>query len=311
MPDITLQQLRYAIEVANADSIVQAAKALYISQPGLSNAIKELEEELEIKLFQRSRHGVTVTEIGAEFIREAEQILAQVYLLETKYSGELESKQRFSVSTQHYTFASAAFSELANKYRGKKYEFRLMETKTREVLNDVRNMVSEIGIIYMSEDNETYIKQILREDDLKFSELFTTHPYILVGQDNPLSKMECVCLQDLESYPCITFGQENLAPLYLSEEILNNCQHSESLIISDRGALADLLCSTDAYLISSGIYMTSSKSDTIIAVPLLTNKTIRIGIVRRKDTIESPVYNTFRTLLIKKLGEHFESEYTL
>ncbi|MDR0852112.1 MAG: LysR family transcriptional regulator [Clostridiales Family XIII bacterium] len=311
MPKITLQQIEYAIAVSEAGSIGQAAKALFISPSGLSATIKELEQALGFSVFDRSHSGVMITEEGAEFCREAEQLLKQTELLENKFSGRTETQRRFSVSAQHYSFASAAFARLARKYRGENYKFRLMETKTREVLSDVKHLVSEIGLLYTSDDNAIYIDQFLKEDDLVFHELFETHPYVLVGDENPLRKMPSVSLKDLEAYPCIIFGQEHLDPLYFSEEILSALQRKESLIISDRGALADLLDHTDAYLISSGLYMTACKSDTTVAVPLDVDKVIRIGIVRRKDTVETPVCADFRALLLRTISDHSKLEYTI
>jgi DNA-binding transcriptional LysR family regulator len=303
--NITLQNMRYAIAVAKAGSFLQASKDLFVSHSSISTAVKDLETELGFSLFTRSKSGVVVTREGAEFIRDAELTIAQNDLMIEKYAAHHVSKIRFSVSAQHYTFASAAFSELANMYGdGMKYEFRLMETTTHEVISDVKNLISEIGILYISEDNQKQLRHILKDADLEFTELFTTRPYVLVRDEHPLAKQSSISMQDLSCYPAINFGQEDLAPLFYSEEIQCALQTDMTLIISDRGALADLLCNTDAYLISSGLYMTACKTDTTVSIPLNINKLIRIGIVRHKDTMPTDVCGQFCGLLTQTIKDH-------
>jgi DNA-binding transcriptional LysR family regulator len=302
---ITMQNMRYAITVAETGSFLQASKELFVSQSTVSCAIKELESQIGFALFERSKSGTVITRQGAEFIRDAELTLEQHDQMTEKYSIPQIAKDRFSVSAQHYTFASAAFSELVNLYDDDtKYEFRLMETKTKEVISDVNRRIAEIGILYISEDNEVQIERILRDADLEFTELFETRPYVLVGGDHPLKKRSGVSLQDLSEYPSINFGQEDLSPLFYSEEALQILQCEKSLIISDRGALADLLSNTRAYLISSGIYMTSCKSDTTVAIPLDCDKVIRVVIVRQKETIPTEVCVKFCELLIQTIKNH-------
>jgi DNA-binding transcriptional LysR family regulator len=305
MINITTQNMRYAITVAKTGSFNKAANELFVSQSGISVAMMELEAILGFKVFVRSRNGATVTREGAEFIRDAEFTIAQYDLMNEKYAIPQVPKMRFSVSAQHYTFASAAFSELANMYDAStKYEFRFMETKTQEVISDVKNLISEIGIIYISEDNQAQIRRILKDADLVFAELFTTQPYVLVRENHPLATKSDVNTKDLVNYPSIIFGQEDLAPLFYSEEIQSALQTDKSLIISDRGALADLLSNTDAYLISSGLYMTACKTDTTLAIPLNIDKTISVGIVRHKKIVLSDICDRFCDLLQQTIRDH-------
>lgn len=147
---MTLQQLKYVIEVANQGSINEASKKLFISQPSLSNAIRELEEEMQITIFERSNRGISVTKEGAEFLTYARQVIDQADLLESRYLDAKPSPQHFSVSTQHYAFAVNAFVDMVEEYGQDEYEFMLRETKTYEIIEDVKNLRSEIGILYLT-----------------------------------------------------------------------------------------------------------------------------------------------------------------
>jgi DNA-binding transcriptional LysR family regulator len=297
---MTLQQLKYAILIAETGTYGEAAKKLYISQPSLSLAIKELEDELHIKICNRSTKGASITEAGADFIKGAKQILLELELLESKFSNKAAKRQRFSVSTQHYTFASLAFAKLVNECADIEYELALNETKTMDVIADVKNLRSELGIIYISRDNESVINKIVNESRLKFTELFITRPYILVGAHNPLAQFDMVHIDDLAEYPCVSFIQDDLAPRFFSEEVINILEQRKSLKISDRGALADLLYSTGAYVVSTGVYLLPENTNKIAAVPLAVNgvdNVARVGFIRHKDIICSPICEMFCEIL--------------
>jgi len=105
---MTLQQLKYVIEVARSRSISKAAQALFISQPSLSNALKELEKEIGVKIFSRTNKGIHVTKEGSEFLGYARQVLEQAELLENRYYNNAAPQHHFAVSAQHYAFAVSA-----------------------------------------------------------------------------------------------------------------------------------------------------------------------------------------------------------
>ncbi len=181
---MTLQQLKYVIEVAEKGSITEAAKSLFIAQPSLSAAIRELEEEIATTIFVRKSRGILLTPEGAEFLGYARQVVQQAALIEEKYIARQAVRQRFSVSTQHYSFTSSAFIELVRAHSDQAYEFILREGKTYDTIMDVRNLRSEMGVIYMSAFNEAVISKTLREANLAFSELFAARPHIFVGRNN-------------------------------------------------------------------------------------------------------------------------------
>ncbi len=280
---MTLQQLKYAIEVAKRGSISEAAKGLFLSQPSLSAAVRELEAEIRIRIFTRTNRGVEVSPEGAEFLGYARQVIQQAELLEEKYINSTPSKQRFSVSTQHYAFTANAFVELIKEFGADEYEFTLRETKTYDIIDDVRALRSELGVIYLSSFNETVIRKLLRDSGLVFSELFAVGPHILISRENPLAGRKSVALADLEELPCLTYEQGEHNSFYFSEEILSTLDHRKSIKVSDRAAVINLLIGLDAYTIATGVFPFYLHGDDIIALPLEVDETIRVGVITHRD----------------------------
>ena len=284
---MTLQQLRYVIEVADKGSITEAANSLFISQPSLSAAIKELEAEIRITIFVRTNRGITISNEGTEFIGYARQILQQTELLEEKYINAAPSKQRFSVSTHHYTFAANAFVDLIKEFGSEEYEFTLRETKTYDIINDVKTLRSEIGIIYLSSFNEPVIRKYLREANLCFNELFAVKPHIFICKDNPLAKRTSVALDDLEDFPCLNYEQGEHNSFYFSEEILSILSHRKRIWISDRAAVINMMIGVNAFIISTGVFPSYLHGDDIIAIPLDVDETIHVGVITHKNYVPS------------------------
>ena len=280
---MTLQQLKYAIEVATWGSINEAAKRLFIAQSSLSTAIKELEEEIKVKIFERTSKGINVSVEGAEFLAYARQILEQAELLENRYLDAKPSPQCFAVSTQHYAFAVNAFVNLIKKYALEEYEFALRETKTHEILEDVKNLRSEIGILYRNEFNSKVMNKLLKENNLEFNQLFEASPHVFISAKNPLAKQEKIILEDLEPYPCLSFEQGEFNSFYFSEEILSTLSHKKSIRVSDRATLFNLLIGLNGYTISTGVLSADLNGKNIIALPLSINETIAIGWISHRS----------------------------
>ena len=300
---MTLQQLKYVIEVADRGSITEAAKSLFIAQPSLSAAIHELEAETDTKIFQRSSRGVLITPEGAEFLGYARQVVQQAALIEDKYIARSSVRQRFSVSTQHYSFTSSAFVELVRAQGGEAYEFTLREGKTYDTINDVRTLRSEMGVIYLSSFNEAVIRKMLREANLVFSELFSARPHIFVGRNNPLAGRESVTLVDLEPLPCLTYEQGDQNAFYFSEEILSTLNHEKSIKVTDKGTIIDLMVGTDGYTISSGICPSYLRGDDIISIPLTVDEVIRIGVITHRDYRPTVLGETYLRILHRVVGD--------
>lgn len=283
---MTLQQLKYILVVAEEGSITEAAKKLFLSQPSLSNAIKEVEKEAGISIFSRSRTGATLTKEGMEFLGYARQVIQQMELLEDRYITELPPKIKFGVSAHHYTFTENAFVELVKRFGQERYEFYYSETGTHQILENVKNRVCEIGIIYLSEENEMVIRKILEEFQLVYTELFAARPHVFLQKDHPLAKQEKVSLKELEPYPRLNFVQDAYESVYYAEELFSSLPSEKEIRLNDRGAIVNFMLGLDAYTISSGIFPKYLNGDNIVSIPLAENGSIRIGyIVNEKQEL--------------------------
>ncbi len=290
---MTLQQLKYVIEVARSRSISKAAQNLFISQPSLSNALKELENELGIVMFIRTNKGITMTPEGVEFLGYARQVVEQADLLENRYAGAQSTQQHFSVSSQHYAFAVSAFVRLLKNYHREDYEFSLRETKTYEIIEDVKNLHSEIGILYLNDFNEKVISKFLREGNLIFHQLFTARPHVFISSGNPLAKQEYVTLNDLLPYPYLSFEQGDYNSFYFSEEILSTISRPKNIHVSDRATLFNLLIGLNGYTISTGVISRELNGSDIVSVPLHVDEEIRVGYITHKNVKNSPLANIY------------------
>ncbi|CAI6049482.1 LysR family transcriptional regulator [Cohnella sp. JJ-181] len=280
---MTLQQLRYVIEVANRGSMNEAAKRLFISQPSLSNAIKDLEEELRITIFERTNKGISLSKAGAEFLGYARQVIEQAELLENRYLGAKPAPQHFSVSTQHYAFAVNAFVQLVREHGQDEYELALRETKTHEIIQDVKSQRSEIGILYINEFNAKVITRLLRDANLKFTSLFTAKAHIFVSVNNPLAQHPVVTIDQLDEYPYLHFEQGEYNSFHFSEEILSTLSHKKSIKVNDRATLFNLLIGLNGYTISTGVLSADLNGNEIIPVPLASEETLHVGWISHQN----------------------------
>ncbi len=302
---MTLQQLKYVIEIVKCSSINEAAKHLFITQPSLSASMKELEAELGIELFLRTNKGITLSTDGAEFLGYARQVVEQAELLELRYFNTKPSPQHFSVSTQHYAFAVNAFVSLIKEHGLEEYEFTLRETRTYEIIEDVKNLKSEIGILYLNPFNFKVMNKLFKENDLVFKPLFEAKPHIFISTKNPLAKKEFVTLEDLEEYPCLSFEQGEYNSFHFSEEILSTVSHRKSIHVSDRATLFNLLIGLNGYTISTGILSSDLNGTDIIAVPLQVDETISVGWISHKNVSLSKLAAIYVEALEKIAGEVF------
>lgn len=278
---MTLQQLKYAITVADCGSMNEAAKRLFISQPSLSETIKDLEMEIGIDIFLRSNRGVVITPEGMEFLGYARQVSEQFGLLQDKYIGR-ESKKKFSVSTQHYTFAVNAFIETVKKAGIDNYEFAVHETKTGEVIDNVKNFKSEIGVLYISDFNEQVVRKLLRENGLEFQELFSCDTYVYLWSGHPLADKKVLSMKDLEEYPCLAFDQGENNSFYLAEEMKSTYDYKRLIKANDRATLLNLMVGLNAYTLCSGIICEELNGNDYLAIPLKESEKMRIGYIKRK-----------------------------
>ncbi|WP_127586420.1 LysR family transcriptional regulator [Paenibacillus koleovorans] len=290
---MTLQQLKYVLTIVSCGSISEAAKRLFISQPSLSSAVKEIEQEVGIEIFLRTSKGIVLSSDGAEFLSYARQVVEQAELLEQRYMNLKPSKKLFSISTQHYAFAVQAFVSLLKELNVDEYECTLRETRTYEIFDDVRNMRSEVGIIYLTEFNRKVIQKLLRENDLQFHPLFVAEPHVFISTDHPLAGKQQLEIEDLDPFPCLAFEQGEHNSFYFSEEILSTRTVRKKILVSDRATLFNLLIGLNGYTISSGVLNEDLNGTQIRSVRLRTDEKMTIGYVTGKKLHLSQLATTY------------------
>lgn len=298
---MTLQQLRYITMVAEKGTISEAAKELFISQPSLTNAIRELEQEMQVTIFHRTNKGVTITAEGDEFLAYARQILDQVGLMQERYLNVNERNPRFSVSCQHYSFAVNAFVDVIRQFGVNQYDFTLRETETHEIIEDVSTMKSEIGVLYTCPKNEEVIMKMIRQNNLEFKELFVAKPHVFISYHHPLAYKKTLTLKDLEDYPYLSFEQGEYNSFYFSEEVLSTLDRKRNIKVRDRATLFNLLIGLNGYTVSTGIISKELNGETIISVPLLVDEIMRVGTITQKNMILSRYGEAYMEALKKHI----------
>jgi DNA-binding transcriptional LysR family regulator len=292
-----IQQLEYLEKIVEAGSINEAAKRLFLTQPSLSNAVKELENEMGIQIFQRSSGGISLTAEGREFMTYSKQILDQVNLMNERYKNGQQRKQSFSVSAQHYAFVVHAFVELIKSVNANEYQFTLRETETQNIFNDLAQFKSELGILYTNGFNQKIMQRLFKENNLVFTPLFVAKPHIFVSRYNPLTSKSSVNLSDLEDYPYLSYEQGEVNSFYFSEEILSTLSHKKSIKVSDRATIFNLMVGLNGYTISSGIISSKLNDDKIVAIPLNVDDDITMGWLKHRQVELSPLAERYLTML--------------
>lgn len=290
---MTLQQLKYVITVAETGTITEAANKLYISQPSLTNAIHELEKEMNIVIFNRTNKGISLSREGNDFLGYARQVLEQAAILEDKYKRNHGGKKQFCVSIQHYSFAVNAFVDLVKEYGQDEYDFSLRETQTYEIIEDVVRMKSELGILFMNDFNEKVIGKLLKSHDLEFHLLFTAKPHVFISREHPLARQSVITNKELEQYPYLSFEQGEHNSFYFSEEIFSESERKKNIRVRDRATLFNLLIGLNGYTVCSGVIDEKLNGKDIIAVPLADEDNMHIG------------YITHRKGILSRLGDSY------
>lgn len=280
---MTLVQLKYVITVAGQNSLNDAAKVLFISQPSLSSAIRSLEKEIGFDIFIRSKNGITLTSKGTEFIGYAKSVMEQYELLDAKYISQIDVKKTFSVSMQHYTFAVNAFVELVKQYGMDEYEFEVHETKTHEVIEDVKNRKSEIGILYLNNFNRNVLNKLFAEYELQFQPLLECGVYVYMWKGHPLAERNEIALEELDEYPCLGFAQGEHNSFYFAEEVLSTYRYKRFIRANDRATLLNLMVGLNGYTLCSGIICEDLNGKDYCAVKLKSDERMTIGYISRKD----------------------------
>lgn len=301
---MTLQQLKYLVTVAECKNITAAAEKLYISQPSLSAAIHSLEKEMNVTAFVRSNKGMTVTKEGEELLSFARNLLEQADIMKERFCTDSNRKPKFCVSCQHYSFAVNAFVDVVNEYDAAEYNFTLRETQTGEIIDDVSNGNSELGILYLSENNEDVLHKLFKKNDLVFEEIFEASPHIFISKNHPLADKDNINLEELKPYPYLVYEQGERNSFYFSEEFLSVLDMPKSIEVRDRATLFNLAIGLNGFTVSSGVIDKELNGEDIIAKPLIMDCSMHIGIIKKKNIMLSRYANAY----IEALQRHLPIE---
>ena len=286
---MTLTQLKYVITIADTGSMNEAAKLLFISQPSLSLALKELENEIGTELFKRSNRGVVLTPEGQEFLGYARQVTEQYKLMESRYIEKKNVKKKFGVSMQHYTFAVNAFIEMVKQFGMDEYEFAVREEKTYEVIEDVKTFRSEIGILYVNEFNRKVLTKLFHECNLEFHELLKCSIYVYMWKGHPWANRKEIELEELNEYPCLSFEQGTYNSFYFAEEVLSTFEYKQLIKVDDRATILNFMVGLNGYTLCSGIICEELNGEEYCAVKLKSDEVMTIGYLVRSGVAISPL----------------------
>lgn len=293
---MTLTQLQYVITIAQESSINKAAKKLFLSQPSLSAAVKDLEAELGINLFIRTNRGISITPDGKEFIGYARQVLEQYAFIQNRYINKKKIKKKFSVSTQHYTFAVKAFVTLIRQFGTDEYEFALHETKTFDVIENVRTFRSEIGILALNRENRSILSQMFLEKGLTYHEILSCGIYVYLWKGHPLAHQKEITMEQLEDYTYLIFEQGNHNSFHFAEEVLSTYDYKRFIRVDDRATMLNLMIGLNGYTLCSGIMCEELNGSDYCVVRLRSDEIMNIG------------YITHNGLEMSELGQQYVLE---
>lgn len=266
----------------------------------MSAALRDLEKELGIEIFTRSNKGILLSETGNAFLAYAKQVVSQFEVLKNTYLDKGNYVNHFSVSMQHYVFAIHAFVNTVKAYDSEKYTYSVKETRTDEVLTDVRDGISEIGILAYSKMNERIMKKLLREYQIEFEPLLVRETYVYVWKGHPLSNEKEVSLSQLKDFPCVSFDQSSKEEYYLSEEALGNYSFDKLIKSNDRATTVEIMAKLNGYSIGTGIMTESiALKNEVVTIKLKEEDPLTIGYIVRKNHKISKIGKRYLEELLK------------
>ncbi|WP_312071983.1 LysR family transcriptional regulator [Anaerotignum propionicum] len=306
---MTLQQLHYAITISETGSLNKAAELLYIAQPSLTNALKELEKEFGIVIFHRSGRGVSLTNDGVEFLLYARQVYNQYENLLEKYGKTGNLKKKFGISTQHYSFVVQAFIEMVKCFNTAEYEFAIRETRTMEVIEDVDTLKSEIGILYLCDFNRKIMLKLLKSHNLEFHKLIECSAYVYLWRGHPLANSKSIQLSQLENYPCLSFEQGDNSSFFFAEELLSTNEYARTIKANDRATMLNLMIGLNGYTLCSGIISDELNGTDFVAVPFEAdhdnpNSVMEIGYIVKKNMLLSEMGKLYLQIIQNELKQY-------
>ena len=296
-----IQQLRYLVAAAEHGSFRAAAQHLFVSQSSLSVAIGDLERECGTTAFSRTTRGITLTSEGVELVSYARQVLEQVDLMERRYARDRVRETRLCVSSQHYYFVVEAFGDFVDAHGGEgACDFSLRETYTNQVIKDVQDSRSDLGVIYLSNYNDRVIRRVLEAGDLRFMSLFVAQPHVFVSAHNPLAERDSIAPEELTGL--FRYVQEGIqSSSYFAEEPLATIPNARRITVGDNGTLARLLARGEGYTIATGVF---PENEGLVSVPLETDEVMNVGYIAHADRGPNPLQDEFLGFLMRRIMDY-------
>jgi len=278
---MTIQQCKYILKIAECGSLNEAAKQLFVAQSSLSVSVKSLEQELNIKIFERLGNGVYLTEEGSEFIQYARLISEQSDLIINRYT-ENNICNHLYISTQHYDFVADTFCKLLNETTEKQYRFSLREMKTYDVIYETETAYCDIGIIAIKDKDHSIMERYINKKGLTFTPLFNAMPHVYIRKEHPIANHTVITKETLKNYPYVSYEQGEHNSSFFTEEITNTYS-DKHIEISDRASLMNVLLATDCYTVGTGIMPSSLNEKRILSIPFESEDFYTIGYILRND----------------------------
>ena len=299
---MNIQQLRYVVAIANSGTFREAAEKMYVSQPSLSISVRDLEKELGFKIFRRTSSGTFLTRRGMEFYEKAQELVKGFDIFQNQYANPEEEKDEFSIASQHYDFLPPTITAFSERYPDYK-NFRIFESTTVQILDEVAQGHSEIGIIYLNNQNKKGIMQRVEKLGLEVIELLPFHTHIYLREGHPLAKKDELVMEDLVDLPTVRFTQEKDEYLYYSENFVDTSSSSQMFNVTDRATLNGILERTDAYATGSG-FLDSDSVNGITVIRLKDNLDNHMVFVKREEVELSQAGNLF----VEVMQEYFDQK---
>ena len=299
---MNIQQLRYVVAIANRGTFREAAEKMYVSQPSLSISVRDLEKDLGFKIFRRTSSGTFLTRRGMEFYEKAQELVKGFDVFQNQYANPEEEKDEFSIASQHYDFLPPTITAFSERYPDYK-NFRIFESTTVQILDEVAQGHSEIGIIYLNNQNQQGIIQRIEKLGLEVIELIPFHTHIYLREGHPLAEKEELVMEDLADLPTVRFTQEKDEYLYYSENFVDTSASSQMFNVTDRATLNGILERTDAYATGSG-FLDSDSVNGITVIRLKDNLDNRMVYVKREEVELSQA----GTLFVEVMQEYFDQK---
>ena len=303
-----LNKILYAVEVSKTGSFSKAASKLYISQPAISQAIADLENELGFEIFIRTNSGCQTTPKGLEFLLKCNKLVNSYSALKREYiHNPKEDELSLRVSSQHYNFIVSSFIKLINKYKEDNFKFFLKESTSLEAIGHVEKDYSDLAFIYVNSSYEKAIFSLFKDKKLTYRSLANVNPHIFLRDTHPLAAEDMIKSESLYNYPMIIYEQNETT--ILPEEFTNLPDHKQIIYTKDKGTTLSLIANSNAFNIGTGCIDPYSGFPNIKSIKLYNPEKLSmdIGYIYKSSNKLSPLSKEFikltKTELINCLPE--------